>query len=141
MLKPEFRALERALLAADVSPRFVCRTIQELSDHYEDITEDALRAGFEPDDAQILARRALGTDAAIVSAVAARGELKRWPCRWPRCAAALGIVSYYALLPAAPLVYCTEHGGTIARWSVSASLAALVTGAMLFSMQLALALA
>jgi hypothetical protein len=38
-----------------------------------------------------------------------------------------------------PITYCARHGGTIARWSASASLGTLVTAAMLFSMQLALA--
>ena len=138
MLKPEFLGLERALLAANVSPRFVCRTIQELSDHFEDIETDALRSGYRADEARALARRVIGTDARILAAVAARPELRHWTCRWPRSAAALSTIFYYAVLPAAPFVYCAHRGGAIARWTASVSLAALVTGAMLFSMQLAI---
>lgn len=138
MLKPEFRDLERALLAADVSPRFVWRTIQELSDHFEDLKTDAVQSGYRAGEARIVARRAMGTDAAILAAVTSRAELMRWPSRWPRCAALLNRVSYYGLLPVVPFVYCTEHGSTIARWTASIGLATLVTGAMLFSMQLAI---
>ena len=138
MRKPEFRHLERALLAADVSPRFVCRTIRELSDHFEDVEADALERGCPAREAREIARRTMGTDAVILHAVTTRTELKRWRCRWPRCAAAVGTMAYYALIPIAPFVYCTQHGGTIARWTASVALAMLVTGAMLFSMQLAL---
>jgi hypothetical protein len=138
MLKPEFRDLERALLAADVAPRFVWRTIQELSDHFEDLRADAIQSGYRGREAGIVARRAMGSDTAILAAVTSRTELMRWPSRWPRCAALLDRACYYGLLPVVPFVYCTQHGSTIARWTASIGLATLVTGAMLFSMQLAI---
>jgi hypothetical protein len=139
MPKPEFRALEEALLAANVAPRYVYRTIQELSEHFEDIESDALACGLSHEESRAVAKSAIGCDAAIVAAAQSRPELQTWPSRWPRSAETLTVITYYLILPIAPLVYCIQHGNTIARWSASASLAALVTGGLLFSMQLAIA--
>jgi hypothetical protein len=139
MPRPEFATLERALIAANVAPRFVRRTIQELSEHLEDIETDALAAGLSRAEARSLAREAIGSDCIILAAVTARDELRDWHCRWPRSAATLRLLSWTLLLPGAPLAYCARHGGTIFRWSASASLGTLLTAAMLFSMQLALA--
>lgn len=135
MSKPEFRQLERALLAADVSPRYVYRTIEELRDHFDDIESAAIAAGREAAEARDLARDSIGRDDAIIAEVTSRTELLRWPRRWPRVARVAYTLCYYALLPAAPVIYCTRHGSAIARWSAAASLAALVTGAMLLSMR------
>lgn len=129
---PELIGLERALLEAGVAPRFVRRTIDELGDHCADIEADARAAGYEPAEAASIARAAIGRNADIVAAASARCELLQWSRRWPRSARCLETVS---ALPAAPIVYCAEHGPDIARWSVSASLAALVTGVLLFSLQ------
>jgi hypothetical protein len=134
MSRPELRRLQRDLLAADVAPRFVFRTLEELRDHCEDIESDALAAGHAPFRARALARASLGTNEDIVAVVSSRPELLRWPRRWPLAARIAYTCCYYALLPAAPFVYCTEHGSAIVRWSLSTSLAALLTGAMLLSM-------
>jgi len=139
MPAPEFRALRGALLAAGIAPAVVGRTLQELKDHFDDIRDAAVGDGLAPADAEALARRTLGSDDSIVAAMAARDALKCWHCRWPRSAAFLRQIGFVVCLPYAPVLYCAHHGGAIARWSASASLGLLVTGAMLFSMQLALA--
>ena len=135
MPQPEFSRLARALLAAGVAPCCVSRTIHELRDHCADIEADALAAGYGPEEAAALARAALGDDADIVAAMSARVELLRWSRRWPRSAQCIESVGQLALLPAAPIAYCAAHGTDIARWSVSASLAAFLTAALLFSLQ------
>lgn len=135
MRRPELEGLERALLEAGVAPRFVYRTLSELADHCDDIEADALASGASRAEAARLARHAIGNDADIVAAVSAQRELLCWPCRWPRSAHCIESLCYYALLPAAPFVYCAERGSTIARWSLSTSLALLVTGTLLFSLQ------
>ncbi len=139
MRKPDFQSLERALIAADVAPRFVERMIQELADHVDDAEADAVVAGFTRREARAAAFEALGSQDAILAAVARCPELKCWHCRWPRAAALLNGAGQCVLLPAVPFAYCAHHGSSIARWSASAGLGALVTGALLFSMQLALA--
>lgn len=135
MPQPEFIGLTRALLAAGVAPRYVRRTIDELSDHRADIEADALATGLSREDAAALARAALGTDADIVAAVSARSELLQWARRWPRSARCVESACYFVSLPAAPIAYCVGHGPAIARWGVSTSLAALLTGVLLFSLQ------
>jgi len=132
MPRPELGSLERALLAAGVAPRFVRRTVDELGDHCADIEADALSAGYTPAEAAAIARAAIGSHADIVAAVSARGELLQWSRRWPRSARCL---ETFSALPGVPIAYCAEYGPDIARWSVSASLAALVTGVLLFSLQ------
>ena len=65
MHKPEFDDLTRRLLAAGVAPRFVARTVEELSDHFQDIEADALAAGYAADefpDRQVAVEKILVTD-------------------------------------------------------------------------------
>jgi len=132
MPQPDLVGLERALLAAGVAPRFARRTVEELGDHCADAEADAIAAGYAPAEAARIVRATIGRDADIVAAVSAQAALLQWSRRWPRSARCLTTVS---ALPVAPIVYCAEHGPAIARWSVSASLATLVTAMLLFSLQ------
>ena len=135
MHKPEFEDLTRQLLAAGVAPRFVARTVEELSDHFQDIEADALAAGYPADEARAMARAALGRDEDLVDAVSSERSLLSFAERWPLTSQCLHSVCYCAVLPAMPFIYCAANGSAIARWSASASLGALVTGAILFSLQ------
>lgn len=135
MPAPELDALRRRLLDSGVAARFVDRTILELKDHYTDIELDALNDGLSASAAAEHARTCLGSDAAILAAVTAQPALLTWPHRWPRAAHGVRTLAFYALLPAVPFVYCAQHGGLIARWSASVSLASILTGALLFMLQ------
>ncbi len=137
MLNPEFSELQRALVRAGVAPRYVCRTIQELTDHLDDIAADAIAAGADPAAARAAARAVLGTDQDLLAAVAARTELQSWAARWPRAAAIVNQSAFWLAMPFVPVIYCAQHRAAIARWGVSAGLGAVVTAGLLFSMQLA----
>ena len=135
MPAPEFRNLQLTLLAGGVAPRFVERTILELREHYADIELEALNDGLAASDASARARAMLGSEQAIAAAVCARPELMDFAHRWPLCARWLRALAFCAVLPAVPVLYCAQHGSSIARWSASVSLATIVTGAMLLALQ------
>jgi len=135
MPDPQFDELRKQLLGGGVSPRFIERTVLELREHYCDIEQDALESGATPAEAAAYARRALGDEQAIAGAVLARPELRDWSRQWPRAAACLGTLVAMAVLPVAPVVYCAYRGQSIARWSVSVSLAFLFTAAFLLGLK------
>jgi hypothetical protein len=130
--------LERLLLEGGATRWCVYRTIQEIKDHYCDIELDVLDDGVPAAEAAAIARSAIGDERAIAAAVLANADLLVWSRRWPRVAGTANRFCYWALLPVAPVVYCANHGSGIARWGVSASLAALVTGGILLSLRWAL---
>jgi len=135
MPAPELTRLRAMLLEGGVAPCYVERTILELKEHYTDIEIDALNGGCSASAAAARARALLGSDAAIAAAVCAQQDLLCWSRRWPRCARSLHALALCAVLPAVPVIYCAERGGSIARWSASIGLAVLMTGALLFAMQ------
>jgi len=135
MSKPRFERLKLALLEGGVASRYVQRTILELQDHYTDIENEAIAAGLSARDAAAQARAALGSNKSIASAVIAHTELRDWTHRWPRAARYARAAVLLVVLPVAPLLYCACRGPSIARWSISASLALLVTGSLLLGMQ------
>ena len=139
MPAPELNTLRRKLLDRGVARHFVERTILELREHYTDIELDALNGGFSASAAAAHARAALGSDEAIAAAVAAQPALMTWAHRWPRSARGLRALTFYARLPAVPVAYCAQHGGSIARWGASVSLASVVTGALLLMLEHVLA--
>lgn len=139
MSAPDFSRLRLRLLEGGLAPRFVERTIRELQEHSTDIECDALNAGVPASAAAAMARSALGSDAAIAAAALEQRELLTWVHRWPRCARSLRAAAFCMILPAVPVVYCTQRGGSIARWGASVSLAVLATGAWLLIMQMTLA--
>jgi len=135
MQAPELDRLRLALLEGGVAPRFVERTILELREHYLDIAAAALDSGRSPDEAGELARAALGSERSIAAAVLAEPALLSFDRRWPRSARWLRAAAFYLVLPAVPVVYCTQHGGTIVRWGASVSLGMMITSALLFLLQ------
>jgi hypothetical protein len=135
MPDPQFNELRKQLLGGGVSPRFIQRTVLELREHYCDIERDALEWGATPEEAAAYARRVLGDAQAIADAVLARPELRDWTQQWPRAATCLDTLVAMAVLPVAPVVYCAYRGQSIARWSLSVSLAFLVTAAFLLGLR------
>ncbi len=135
MSKPRFERLKRALLDGGVAGRYVQRTVLELQDHYTDIENEALAAGLSAHDAARQARAALGSEKSIAAVVIAHTELRDWTHRWPRAARYARTAVLLIVLPVVPVLYCAYRGPSIARWSISASLALLLTGGLLLGMQ------
>lgn len=139
MPEPRFTALKNQLLGGGVAPCYVKRTILELKDHYRDLESEALRAGLGDDEAARWASTALGDEESIAQAVLACAELRAWTHTWPRLASWLRAALLFALLPSVPVVYCYSRGASIARWSVSAGLATLVTAGLMLGLRSMLA--
>jgi len=130
-----FDKLQRELEAAGTAPAVIARICQELKDHCEDTMAAAVAGGVDPQEAQRLALAALGSDAAIVAAVASRRQLLDWRQRWPQSARCVDSLTWCLAAPAAPFVYCATHPAWIVRWSLSSSLAVCVTGSLLLAIQ------
>ena len=130
-----FSRLERKLAAAGAAPAVIARMKQELLDHCVDAEAAALERGLSAAAARREAWSQIGSDDAIVDAVAARPSLLDWRHRWPHSARCVDSLALCVALPAAPFVYCATHPAWIVRWCLSSSLALCVTATILFAMQ------
>lgn len=139
MPEQAFDALRAGLLESGVAPRQVRRLIAELTDHTEDLREEALRRGFSVNEAAIFSARKLGDLQCLTADMVRRAELRSWVYRFPRIARFYLPLAYAVVLPMAPLVAGTGNGAVL-RWGIALMLSAGVTAAMLLSMQLAIAL-
>ena len=74
MRNPVFREFEHDLLSAGVAPRHVFRTVTELNEHLDDLVDEAVAAGADPEAARQSAVRELGDLDCIASAVRAQPE-------------------------------------------------------------------
>ena len=134
MPSPKLTALKTSLRAGGVSPAYISRLLAELDDHYADLEREERATGRESAVAAVEALRRLGQQDAIAAEVLAKPELRSWPERWPWFVSLLRPVLLLLLLPALPVLACAGRGPAIARWSVSISLAALLTGGLLLAM-------
>lgn len=134
MPSPKLTALKTSLRAGGVSPAYISRLLAELDDHYADLEREERATGREPAIAAVEALRRLGQQDTIAAEVLAKPELRSWPDRWPWFVSLLRPVLLLLLLPALPVLACAGRGPTIARWSISISLAALLTGGLLLAM-------
>jgi hypothetical protein len=131
MRDARFESLRPELLESGVSPFYVDRTIEELSDHYADLVAAARAAGSSPAEADRDARAALGDERTIAAAVRAHPELLAFCARWPRVAQCLNSATALGALPGAPLVFCLEHRPQLARWGAAVGVAAALMGSMM----------
>jgi hypothetical protein len=129
--REKFAALRLELLRGGVSPLYVERTILELTEHYEDLEDDALGAGMSAEDAARTAVARLGSDQTIAAAVIARRELLSWSHRWPTVALCVRSAATIGAMPAIPVLYCVRSE-ELARWS-GAVASALVLVALLLA--------
>ena len=134
MPSPKLTALKTSLRAGGVSPAYISRLLAELDDHYADLEREERATGREPAVASVEALRRRGQQDAIAAEVLVKPELRSWPERWPWFVSLLRPVLLLLLLPALPVLACAGRGPAIARWSVSISLAALLTGGLLLAM-------
>ncbi|HEX6998933.1 MAG TPA: hypothetical protein VF322_12390 [Gammaproteobacteria bacterium] len=141
MPSPGFEGLRIALLEAGVSPVYIHRTILELSEHWEDLEQDALASGMTAEEAARWADAALGTEETIAAAVLSRPELRDWTHRWPWLNGCLRCAAQLAALPLWPVALCLQRGALIARWTVSVMLALVLTGSLFFYLNYLIVLA
>ena len=67
-----FEALREQLLKGGIAPRHVRRYLGELEDHLAELTRCEQDAGYDPADAAIRARAALGPDEELADAIRSR---------------------------------------------------------------------
>jgi hypothetical protein len=140
MREPEFNALATQLLRNGISPRHAHRTVNELRDHYDDLVDAAVDEGANSKTARLRAASELGAMDDFVAEMASRRELKTWAKRYPHLAVVVYPIACLAVLPAMPLFVGFAHRDALMRWSASLLAAALVTAALLLTMQLSIIL-
>lgn len=137
MPKPDLSQLQNELLRAGISPRHVRRTVDELSDHFEDLVEHAL---IEKNDIQAAKQRALdelGDYRDIANAIRLHPEFRCWALRFPRLALVLYPLTYFVLNP---VMVGVNHAADLARWMTCIFLGGAATAAIFLFMQLSIAL-
>jgi hypothetical protein len=136
MRQPDFDALRTSLLRSGVALRNVRRAVAELSDHYDDLVDEAIAAGVDRVDAEERAHRELGDLNRIAAEIAARPELRSWAWHHPRLAVILYPIACVAVLPAVPLIAGISNAPAVGRWLTCALLSGLVTATMMLVLQL-----
>ncbi len=136
----DLSGLRKELIRCGIAPRHVRRTVSELSDHYDDLVEEALQDGASRIEAHAHANRKIGEVADIGAAVRARPELQSWAYKFPRVAAVVYPLTFVALLPAAPVFLGYAYGNYVARWVACLLVSGLVTATMFLVLQLAITL-
>ncbi len=138
MPRPDFPGFREELQAAGVSRSVICRMVEELEDHFEDLVSAHRRRGLAVDESMRMAVEELGDLAGVREFTASRPELLGFMARHPLfagCAApVLAAGNYLRSVDVDPLA---EHA---ARWMTGAVISGLVTAAMFLSLQLAIAL-
>lgn len=139
----QFVELEQLLNQAGIVPDSAQRLTEELRDHYEDRYAEAVDAGLRTEQAAAIAWQSLGSPDDIAAVAAQYRELMSVSHRHPLLAGLIqglahGVANSVLCVvasPALPVIYCAQRRESIARWSVSAGLAAMLTAGMLLSMQ------
>lgn len=140
MRRPDFGEFRTHLLRSGVAPRNVRRAVMELTDHYDDLVDDAVATGMTPVDAELQACKELGDLEMIAAEIAARPELRGWAWQHPRLALVVYPLACIAVLPAVPLIASVAHAPTVVRWASGVLLGGVVTATMLLAMQLVITL-
>jgi len=140
MPRPHFDRLRDHLLQSGVASRHVIRFVSELSDHHEDLEDEAMQYGLCPESASTQASDRIGSDRVLAAGMLNRPELKCWFHRYPRLASLLLPVAYVAILPLAPVFAGITNATAIVRWCACLMLSAVITAAMLLVMHFSIAL-
>lgn len=82
MTHDRFPLLETELIRRGVAPRHVRRAMLELKCHHLDLIDQALARGATPEQAELSADEALGSDAILIERYARQRELHRRPQDW-----------------------------------------------------------
>ncbi len=140
MPRPDFERFARDLRRAGIAEKHVRRAELELSEHFDDLVEEAVRNGHDRNEAECRATESLGELDIVGEAIRARTELRSWAFRWPRLALVVYPLACIAALPAAPVVAGVQNAPILARWTSCLLLGGLVTATMLLVLQLAITL-
>jgi hypothetical protein len=82
MTESRFRLLEIEMLRRKVAPHHVRRAVLELQCHHLDLIEQALARGATPEEAELVADEALGSDAVIIERYLQQKELQSRAQEW-----------------------------------------------------------
>ena len=132
--------LQNDLLRAGVSPRHVRRTVNELSDHYEDLVDNALADGAAAGDAQRRAQDEIGDMREVALAMRANPDFRSWAFRYPYLALLVYPLTCIVLLPAVPVMAGVAHAGFLARWAACIIISGFVTASIFLMLQLSILL-
>lgn len=72
------------LIRGGVAPKFINRTLAELSAHYSDLKSQAIADGFSEKDAREKANKAVGDEKTLTNEILNKQELKSWLWRYPK---------------------------------------------------------
>ncbi|HEX4077870.1 MAG TPA: hypothetical protein VHX61_03220 [Rhizomicrobium sp.] len=78
-----FEALRERLLRTGIAPRHVRRYVGELRDHFDDLVREETANGALQGEAEIRARRRLGSDSDLAAVMLACPELRSLAARYP----------------------------------------------------------
>lgn len=140
MHRQYFRELRSHLIDSGVAPKHVRRLTAELSDHLDDLRNDALMRDLSELDAERFALKQLGNQKFIAQKILERTELKTWIYRYPRVACIYLPVAYALLLPVSPVFAGIANPSIIVRWGAALMLGGIITAAMFLGMELAIVL-
>ncbi len=134
MHRAQLKVLRSSLRGSGVSPAYICRLMNELEDHFEDLEHEELASGQSDAHAETAAIRRLGRPDVIAAAVLTKPELRSWCQRWPWLVTLMKPLVLVLLIPAMPILVCVDRAPAIARWGASISLASAITCGMLLIM-------
>ena len=140
MPRPDFEHFVHELRRAGIAERHIRRAELELSEHFDDLVEDAMRNGHDLCDAELRAAETLGDLDVVGEAIRSQPDLRSWALRWPRLALVVYPLACVAALPAAPVVVGVQNAPALARWATCLLLGGLVTATMLLVLQLSITL-
>ena len=140
MPRPDFEQFARELRRAGIAEKHVRRAELELSEHFDDLVENAIQQGHDRHAAESRAAEGLGDLDVVGETIRARPELRTWAFRWPRLALVFYPLACVAALPAAPVIVGVQNAPILARWATCLLLGGLVTATMLLVLQLSITL-
>jgi hypothetical protein len=125
MNEHRFRSLEIAMIRRGVAPRHARRARIELACHHRELLMQAIARGEDPDQAEQVAHRALGSDALLMERYACQKELRSRAYRWRAAYVLVPLLAFAALSAASMmslLAVLAHWSGQLHRMSVSSSI-------------------
>ena len=138
MPRPDFEKFAGELRRAGIAEKHIRRAELELSEHFDDLVDDAMSQGHDRRTAETRAAESLGDLNVVGETIRARPELRSWAFRWPRVALVFYPLACVAALPAAPVIVGVQNAPILARWATCLLLGGLVTATMLLVLQLSI---
>jgi hypothetical protein len=115
----QYQRLSERLLQAGIAPRHVCRTVRELSDHFDDLVREEIAGGAARELAETRALSRLGSEEDLTQAMLSRPELRSLTARFPWAVFGLGPIVLVALSVVGGLffeVWLINHTSFVWAW-------------------------